>query len=56
MILKLVIGIIVIYLLYRMIRKGFPAVGGKPGPAKIQTPAAGEELVEDPLLPYLRSR
>jgi YHS domain-containing protein len=48
MILKLVIGIIVIYLLYKLIRKSFPAVGGKPGSARIQTPAAGEELVEDP--------
>jgi len=48
MILKLVIGIIVIYLLYKLIRKGFPAVGGKPGSARIQTPATGEELVEDP--------
>ena len=48
MILRLVIGIIVIYLLYKLIRKGFPAVGGKPGSAKIQNPAAGEELVEDP--------
>ena len=48
MILKLVIGIIMIYLLAKLIRKGFPAVGGKHGPAKIQTPAAGEELVEDP--------
>jgi YHS domain-containing protein len=49
MILRWVIGIIVIYLLYRMIRKNFPAVGGKPGSARIQTPAGGEELVEDPL-------
>ncbi len=49
MILKWVIGIIVIYLLYKLIRKSFPAVGGKPGSARIQTPAAGEELVEDPL-------
>jgi YHS domain-containing protein len=48
MILKLVIGIIVIYLLAKLIRKSFPAVGGKHGPAKIQTPDAGEELVEDP--------
>jgi YHS domain-containing protein len=48
MILKLVIGIIVIYLLAKLIRKGFPAVCGKHGPAKIQTPDAGEELVEDP--------
>jgi YHS domain-containing protein len=48
MILKLVIGIIVIYLLTKLIRMGFPAVGGKHGPAKIRTPGAGEELVEDP--------
>jgi YHS domain-containing protein len=48
MILRLIIGSVVIYLLYRLIRKGFPAVGGKPGPAKIKNPAAGEELVEDP--------
>jgi YHS domain-containing protein len=48
MILKLVIGIIVIYLLAKLIRKGFPAVGGKPRPAKIKTPDVGEELVEDP--------
>jgi len=48
MILRWVIGIIVIYLLYKLIRKCFPAVGGKPGSARIQTPAAGEELVEDP--------
>ena len=49
MILKLVIGIIVIYLLYRMIHKSFPAASGKPGSTRIQTPAVGEELVEDPL-------
>jgi YHS domain-containing protein len=47
MILKLVIGIIVIYLLAKLIRKGFPAVGGKHGPGKIPKPAASEELVED---------
>ena len=49
MILRWVIGIIVIYLLYKLIRKSFPAVGGKPGSARIQTPAVSEELVEDPL-------
>jgi len=49
MILRWVIGMIVIYLLYRLIRKSSPAVGGKPGSARIQTPADGEELVEDPL-------
>jgi YHS domain-containing protein len=48
MILKLVIGIVVIYLLFRLIRKGFPQVGGKPAQANIKSPAAGEELVEDP--------
>ena len=48
MILRLIIGIVVIYLLYKLIRTGFPAVGGKPGPAKIKNPAAAEELVEDP--------
>ena len=48
MILRLIIGIVVIYLLYKLIRTGFPAVGGKTGPAKIKNPAAGEELVEDP--------
>jgi YHS domain-containing protein len=49
MILRLIIGIVVIYLLYKLIRKSFPAVGGKPGSARIKTPASGEELVEDPL-------
>lgn len=48
MILKLVIGVIVIYLLFRLFRKGFPQMGGKAGPAEIRTAAAGEELVEDP--------
>jgi YHS domain-containing protein len=48
MILKLVIGVIVIYLLFRFFRKGFPQMGGKAGPAEIRTAVAGEELVEDP--------
>jgi YHS domain-containing protein len=48
MILRLIIGIVVIYLLYKLIRKVSPAIGGKPGPAKIKNPTAGEELVEDP--------
>jgi YHS domain-containing protein len=48
MILRLVIGIVVIYLLFRLIRKGFPKVGGKPAPGNIKSPDAGEELVEDP--------
>jgi len=49
MILKLVIGAIVIYLLFRLFRKGFPRMGRKAGPAEIRTAVAGEELVEDPL-------
>jgi YHS domain-containing protein len=48
MILKLVIGVIVFYLLFRLFRKGFPRMGGKAGPAEIKT-VAGEDLVEDPL-------
>jgi YHS domain-containing protein len=48
MILKLVIGAVVIYLLYRLIRTGFPKIGVKPTPANIKSPTAGEELVEDP--------
>lgn len=48
MILRLVIGIVVIYLLFRLIRKSFSKVGGKPAPANIKSPADGEELVEDP--------
>jgi YHS domain-containing protein len=47
MILRLIIGVVVIYLLYKLIRRSSPAVGGKSGPAKIKDPAAGEELVED---------
>ncbi len=49
MILRLLIGVIVIYLLFKLLRKGFPRMGGKTGPAEIRTAAAGEELVEDPL-------
>jgi len=49
MIFKLVIGVIVIYLLFRFFRKGFPQMGGKAGTAEIRTDVAGEELVEDPL-------
>ena len=48
MILRLVLGVIVFYLLFRLLRKGFPRMGGKAGPAEIKT-AAGEDLVEDPL-------
>ncbi len=45
MIIKLIIGIILIYLLYRLVN-GWKAV---PGPSKKNLPAAGEDLVEDPL-------
>jgi YHS domain-containing protein len=48
MIFKLIIGAVLFYLVYKLIRVGFPAVGGKTGPAKIKNPTAGEELVEDP--------
>jgi YHS domain-containing protein len=44
MILKLVIGIIVAYLIYKLI-KGLNAVKGS---AKTELPAVGEDLVEDP--------
>ena len=49
MMFRWIIGIIVIYLLYRLIRKSFTAVDGKPGSTRSQVPAVGEELVEDPL-------
>jgi len=49
MILKLVIGVIVIYLLFKLFRKSFPQMGGKAGPEEIRTAVAGEDLVEDPL-------
>lgn len=45
MIIKLIIGIIIIYLLYKLV-SGWKAVTG---PAKKNLPAAGEDLVEDPL-------
>lgn len=49
MIFRLAIGIIVIYLLYKLIRMGFPDIRRKSGSERVQTPVAGEELVEDPL-------
>jgi YHS domain-containing protein len=49
MILRLVIGFIVIYLLFKLFRKGFPQMGGKAGPAEIRTAVSGEDLVEDPV-------
>jgi YHS domain-containing protein len=47
--LRLIIGIIVIYLLLKMIRmvqRGFLPTGAKPGASSPQPPA-GEDLVED---------
>jgi YHS domain-containing protein len=48
MMLRLVIGIIVTYLLYKLIRKAFPKAGTKPVRANTKEQVAGEELVEDP--------
>jgi YHS domain-containing protein len=45
MILKLIIGIILIYLLYKLVN-GWKTVTG---PSAKNLPAAGEDLVEDPL-------
>ena len=45
MIIKLIISIIIIYLLYKVV-SGWKAVTG---PSKKNLPAAGEDLVEDPL-------
>ena len=45
MILRLIIGIIVLYLLYKVI-KGWKAVQG---PSRKNIPVTGEDLVEDPL-------
>jgi len=45
MILRLVIGILVLYLLYKLF-KGWKAVRG---PSAKNVPVAGEDLVEDPL-------
>ena len=45
MILRLVIGIVVIYLFYRLLR-GWTTLKGS---SKTGVPAAGEDLVEDPI-------
>ncbi len=45
---RLIIGIVAVYLIYRLIRKSIAALGEKPGPQKIQPADVGEELVEDP--------
>lgn len=48
MIFKLLIGIVVLYLIYKFLHRSAPAVGAKGRPEKIRTPEGGEELVEDP--------
>lgn len=49
MLLKLVIVVIAVYLFYKLLRKGPPQeVGGK-GEGRYLKPAAGEDLVEDPV-------
>jgi YHS domain-containing protein len=48
MIFKLLIGIVVLYLLYKLIHRAAPAVGARKRPEGIRTPEGGEELVEDP--------
>lgn len=48
MIFKLIIGIVVIYFLFKWIRRGSSMIGAKSGPQKIRTTESGEELVEDP--------
>lgn len=45
MMLRLIIGIVVLYVLYKVI-KGWKAVQG---PSRKNIPVAGEDLVEDPL-------
>jgi len=49
MIIRLVIGIIVIYLLYKLLRKVFSATGRTLGATGPKPPVAGEDLIEDPL-------
>lgn len=49
MIIRLLIAVVVIYFLYKLLRKGFFAAGGKSGAAGPKPPAAGEDLIEDPL-------
>ena len=49
MIIRLLIAIAVIYFLYKLLRKGFFAAGGKSSAAGPKAQAAGEDLIEDPL-------
>ncbi|OHE24251.1 MAG: hypothetical protein A2Z43_08460 [Syntrophobacterales bacterium RBG_19FT_COMBO_59_10] len=49
MIIRFLVAIVVIYLLYLLLRKGFFAAGRKSGAAGPKPPAIGEELIEDPL-------
>ncbi len=45
MIMKLLVGMVIIYLLYKIVR-GWKSIAG---PTKKNLPASGEDLVEDPL-------
>ena len=48
MVFKLIIGIVVLYLLYKLIRRGAKPAGSSATAAQGRTPTGGEELVEDP--------
>jgi len=49
MIIRFLIAAVVIYLLYRLLRKGVFAAERKSGVAGPKPPATGEDLIEDPL-------
>ena len=49
MILRLIIGLFILYLLFRLLRKPAPRVGGGGDRAKHRTRALPEDLVEDPV-------
>jgi YHS domain-containing protein len=48
MVFKLIIGIVVLYLLYKLIRRGSKPAGSSTPAARGPAPEGGEELVEDP--------
>jgi YHS domain-containing protein len=49
MLFKLVIFVIVLYLLFKLLKKGLPRGEGKTAHNPLQKPSAGEDLVEDPV-------
>lgn len=49
MIIRLLIAAVVIYFLYRLLRKGVFSAGGKSGGTGAKPLATGEDLIEDPL-------